>query len=301
MIDLSNGLANGQANSRRRFLAYFSGTGLSATLLPGVLWGQMQQDGAQRVTPEMLKGALALAGLTFSEDEQKAMLQGVNRNLTSFEELRKLSIPNDVAPPFYFSAITPGMKVNRTREPIRASAPKVKRPADLEEVAFWPIVQLSQLLKTRQVTSTELTQMYLARLHKYNDKLNCVVTFLDDIALAQSKQADAEIASGKYKGPLHGIPWGAKDIIAVKGVKLTWGSDAYKDRIADEDATIIESLRNAGAVLLAKLTTGELAQGDNWFGGQTKNPWNTEQGSSGSSAGPGSATAGGCVAFAIGT
>ena len=184
-------------DNRRRFLAYFSGTSVAATLLPGVLWGQMQQNGAQRVTPEMLKSALGLSGLNFSDDEQKAMLQGVNRNLTSYEDLRKLSIPNDVSPPFYFSPIVPGMKVNRTREPFRPSAPKVKRPADLEEVAFWPITQLAQLLKTRQVTSTELTQMYLARLHKYNAKLNCVVTFLDDVALAQAKQADSEIAAGK--------------------------------------------------------------------------------------------------------
>jgi Asp-tRNA(Asn)/Glu-tRNA(Gln) amidotransferase A subunit family amidase len=293
MIDLSD--------NRRRFLAYFSGTSLGATLLPGVLWGQMQQDGAQRVTPEMLKDALSTAGLTFSDEDQKAMLQGVNRNLTSLEEIRKVTIPNDVAPPFCFSALTPGMKVNRTREPIRASVPKVKRPGDLEELAFWPIVQLAQLLKTRQVTSTELTQMYLARLHKYNEKLNCVVTFLDDVALAQAKQADAEIAAGKYKGPLHGIPWGAKDIIAVKGYKTTWGSGAYKDQMLDEDASVVEILREAGAVLVAKLTTGELAQGDNWFGGQTKNPWNLTQGSSGSSAGPASATAAGCVAFGIGS
>jgi len=288
-------------DNRRRFLAYFSGTSVSATLLPGVLWGQMQQNGAQRVTPEMLKSALGLSGLNFSDDEQKAMLQGVNRNLTSYEDLRKLSIPNDVSPPFYFSPIVPGMKVNRTREPFRPSAPKVKRPADLEEVAFWPITQLAQLLKTRQVTSTELTQMYLARLHKYNAKLNCVVTFLDDVALAQAKQADSEIAAGKYKGPLHGIPWGAKDIIAVKGYKTTWGSGAYKDQMIDEDASVVEMLREAGAVLLAKLTTGELAQGDAWFGGQTKNPWNLTQGSSGSSAGPASATAAGCVAFGIGS
>jgi Asp-tRNA(Asn)/Glu-tRNA(Gln) amidotransferase A subunit family amidase len=293
MIDLSD--------NRRRFLAYFSGAGLGTTLLPGVLWGQMQQDGAQRVTPEMLKAALGLAGLTFSDEDQKAMLQGVNRNLTSYEELRKTPIPNDVAPPFYFSPIVSGMKVNRTREPFRASAPKVKRPGDLEEVAFWPIVQLSQLLKTRQVTSTELTHMYLARLHKYNDKLNCVVTFLDEVALAQAKHADEEIAAGRYKGPLHGIPWGAKDIIAVKGFKTTWGSGAYKDQMIDEDASVVEMLRDAGAVLIAKLTTGELAQGDNWFGGQTKNPWNLSQGSSGSSAGPASATAAGCVAFGIGS
>jgi Asp-tRNA(Asn)/Glu-tRNA(Gln) amidotransferase A subunit family amidase len=287
---------------RRRFLSYFSGIGLGSSLLPGVLWAEMQEEGgAARVTDEMLKSALAVAGLTFSEEDRKAVLQGVNRSLAGFEEVRKLEIPNDVAPPFYFSPIVAGMKVNRTREPLRFSAPVVKRPANIEDAAFWPVVQLAQLIKTRQVTSLELTQMYLGRLHKYNGKLNCVVTFLDDLAVAQAKEADAEIAAGKYKGPLHGIPWGAKDIIAVKGFKTTWGSGAYKEQMIDHDASVVEMLRQAGAVLLAKLTSGELAQGDNWFGGQTKNPWNTEQGSSGSSAGPGSATAGGCVGFAIGT
>ena len=286
---------------RRRFLAYFSGAGLGGTLLPGVLWAQAQDEPSQKVTVEMLKNALALSGLSFSEEDQKAMLQGVNRNLTTYEEVRNLHIPNDVAPPFYFSAIVPGIKVNRIREPLRFSTPIVKRPAQIEDVAFWPITQLSQLIKTKQVTSVELTQMYLARLHRFNDKLNCVVTFLDDVAMAQAKQADADLASGRYKGPLHGIPWGAKDIITVKGFKTTWGSDAYKDQMLDEEASVVEMLREAGAVLLAKLVSGELAQGDRWFGGTTKNPWNPAEGSSGSSAGPGSATAGGLVGFAIGT
>src|SRR5579864_4877981 len=289
---------------RRRFLAYFSGIGLGTGLLPGVLWAEMQNqqdEPAARVTDEMLKSALAIAGLTFSDEQRKAVLQGVNRSLTGFEEVRKLEIPNDVSPPFYFSSIVPGMKVNRTREPLRFSAPAMKRPSNLEDVAFWPVVQLSQLIKTKQVTSTELTRMYLDRLHKFNGKLNCVVTFLDDVALAQAKQADAEIAAGKYKGPLHGIPWGAKDIIAVKGYKTTWGSGAYKDQMLNYDASVVEMLRDAGAVLLAKLTSGELAQGDLWFGGRTNNPWDVTQGSSGSSAGPGSATAAGCVAFGIGS
>jgi Asp-tRNA(Asn)/Glu-tRNA(Gln) amidotransferase A subunit family amidase len=287
--------------TRRRFLSCCSGIGLGGTLLPGVLWGQMQQDGAQQVTPEMLKGALSLSGLSFSEADQRSMLQAVNGGLARYEEIRNLHIPNNAAPPFYFSALTPGMKVNRTREPLRFSTPVVKRPANLEDAAFWPILQLAQLLKTRQATSTELTRMYLDRLHKHNEKLNCVVTFLDDVALAQARQADSEIAAGKYKGPLHGIPWGAKDIIAVKGYKTTWGSGAYKDQMLDEEASLVEMLRDAGAVLLAKLATGELAQGDQWFGGQTKNPWNPEQGSSGSSAGPASATAAGLVAFGIGS
>ncbi len=142
--------------------------------------------------------------------------------------------------------------------------------------------------------------MYLARLHRYNPLLNNVVTFLDDHGLAEARKADAEIAAGKYKGPLHGIPWGAKDIIAVKGFKTTWGSPAFKDQVLDYDASVVEMLREAGAVLIAKVTTGELAGGDNWFGGQTKSPWDPTQGSSGSSAGPSSATAAGCVGFGIG-
>ena len=270
-------------------------------MLPEVLWSQAQQEGAPRITQAMLQNALALSGLTFPDEDQKAMLQAINQNLTRYEELRAVHIPNDVSPPFYFSPLVPGMKVDRTRRPVRFSAPRVKRPANLEDVAFWPVTQLAHLIRTHQVTSVELTEMYLARLHRYNPKLNCVVTFLDDVALAQAKQADAEIKRGKYKGPLHGIPWGAKDIIAVKGYKTTWGSAAYKDQMIEEEASVVEMLRDAGAVLLAKLTTGELAQGDNWFGGQTKNPWNLAQGSSGSSAGPGSATAAGCVAFGIGS
>jgi len=286
---------------RRRFLAYFSATGLTATLLPGALWAQVQQSEGEAVTPQMLRDALALSGLNFSEEDQKAMLQGVNQNLTRFEEIRRVKIPNDVSPPFHFSTIVPGVKVNRTREPLRFTTPAVKRPANLEDAAFWPVTQLSQLIKSKQVTSVELTQMYLARLHKFNEKLNCVVTFLDDVAMREAKQADADLAAGKYHGPLHGIPWGAKDIIAVKGYKTTWGSNAYKDQMIDMDASVVEMLRRAGAVLVAKLTSGELAQGDRWFGGQTKNPWNTSEGSSGSSAGPASATAGGLVGFGIGT
>lgn len=287
--------------TRRRFIGFFSSIGLGGTLLPGVLWAQVQQNGEQAVTQPMLQSALALAGLSFDDKDQQAMLQAVNRDLAGYNQVRQLHIPNDVAPPFYFSPIVPFMKVDRSRHPFRYSSPRVRRPANLEDAAFWPVTQLARLIRTRQVTSVQLTEMYLARLRRYNEKLNCVVTFLDDLAMAQAKQADAEIAAGKHKGPLHGIPWGAKDIIAVKGYKTTWGSGAYKDQIIDEDASIVEMLRDAGAVLLAKLTSGELAQGDNWFGGQTKNPWNPAQGSSGSSAGPASATAAGLVGFAIGS
>lgn len=287
--------------TRRRFLAQFSTLGLSGTLLPGVLWAEMQQSGAQQISAEMLQHALLMAGLTFSAEDQKTMLEAVNQNLTRVTELRAIQIPNDVSPPFHFSALVPGMTVNRTKQPFRMSTPSVKRPANLEDVAFWPVVQLAQLIKTRQVTSTELTKLYLDRLHRLNPTLNCAVTILDDHGLAQAKQADVEIGAGKYKGPLHGIPWGAKDIIAVKGYKTTWGSGAFKDQMIDKDASVVEMLREAGAVLVAKLTTGEIAQGDRWFGGQTKSPWDPTQGSGGSSAGPGSATAAGLVGFAIGT
>src|SRR5688572_29370028 len=289
-------------STRRRFMATFAGAGLGSTLVPGVLWARMQDAAAQRITLAMVDDALKLAGIEIGEEEKKNLVETANRNLTSFEELRKLHIPPDVSPPFHFSPVVPGMTVNKTRVPFRlSSAPSVKRPANLEEVAFWPLRNLGELVRTRQVTSLELTEMYLARLHRYNPLLNNVVTFLDDYGRAEARRADAEIAAGKYKGPLHGIPWGAKDIISVKGFKTTWGSNNFKDQVLDYDASVVEQLRDAGAVLIAKVTTGELAGGDNWFGGQTKSPWDPAQGSSGSSAGPGSATGAGCVGFAIGS
>ncbi len=289
-------------DARRRFLAQFAGTGLSSTLLPGVLWMQIQQSGEPRISADMLKTALAVSGLEFNDAERNAMVQTVNRSLSQYEDLHKFPIPNDVSPPFHFSALVPGMKINRRREPMRMSVvSNIRKPSNLEDAAFWPVRHLAELIRTKQVTSTELTTMYLTRLKRYNTKLSNVVTFCDDLAMKQAKQADAEIAAGKIRGPLHGIPWGAKDIIAAKGYPTTWGSPVWKDQMIDQDASVIEMLREAGAVLIAKLVSGELAAGDRWFGGQTKNPWDPTQGSGGSSAGPASATASGCVGFAIGT
>jgi Asp-tRNA(Asn)/Glu-tRNA(Gln) amidotransferase A subunit family amidase len=262
----------------------------------------MQDQATDRVTLDMVASALKMAGIESTEAERQAMVNGANQSLTRYEAVRQMDIPNDVSPPYHFSAIVPGIDVDKTRRPWRLStAPAVKRPANLEDVAFWPVRHLAELVRARRVTSLELTEMYLARLHRYNAKLNNVVTFLDEVGLAQARQADQEIAAGKYKGPLHGIPWGAKDIIAVKGYKTTWGTAPLKDQMLDYDASVVEMLREAGAVLIAKLATGELAQGDQWFGGQTKSPWDPAVGSSGSSAGPSSATAAGCVGFAIGT
>ncbi len=291
-----------KAMHRRRFLSTFAKLGLGGTLLPGVVWAKMDETGSPVITRDILQSAAKVAGLTFADADLDALLVSVNQNLERFDLLRKTNIPNNIAPPLYFNPLVPGMKVEHTRTPIKWSAPpKVKRPANLEDVAFWPITSLAELIRTRAVTSTELTQMYLGRLKRLNPKLNCVVTFLDDVAKEQSARADREIAAGKYKGPLHGIPWGAKDIIAVKGYKTTWGSGAYKDQMIDEDASVIEILREAGAVLIAKVATGELAGGDVWFGGRTNNPWKLDQGSSGSSAGPASAVTAGCIAFGVGS
>jgi Asp-tRNA(Asn)/Glu-tRNA(Gln) amidotransferase A subunit family amidase len=290
------------AATRRRFIAYFSGVGLSATLLPGVLWAKLQEERAARVTSAMMQDALAVAGLEFTDEERQQMLNGLNQNLTRYEELHRIHIEPDLAPPLYYSPIVPGTRLDRARRPLRASpAPAVKRPAALEDLAFWPIASLAHLLKTRQVTAIELTRMYLDRLKRYNPALNFVVTFTDDLAWRQAEQADREIAEGNYRGPLHGIPWGCKDIIAVPGYPTQWGSDAFKGQVIETEATVVRLLREAGAVLVAKLATGELASGDQWFGGRTNSPWDPTEGSSGSSAGPASATAAGCVAFGIGT
>jgi Asp-tRNA(Asn)/Glu-tRNA(Gln) amidotransferase A subunit family amidase len=290
------------ATTRRGFIGYFASIGLSSTLLPGVLWARVQEDKAERITAGMLKDALAVAGLEFSDEQRQQILAGINQNLTRYAELRQIRIDPNIAPPLYYSPLVPGTRLDRTAKPFRPSAPPaLRRPANLEDVAFWPLAHLAQLLKSRQVTSVELTRMYLDRLSRFNATLNFVVTYTDELALRQAQQADKEIAAGKYRGPLHGMPWGCKDIIAVPGFPTQWGSGAFKGQVIDTEATVVRLLREAGAVMLAKLTTGELASGDQWFGGRTNSPWDPTEGSSGSSAGPASATAAGCVAFGIGT
>jgi Asp-tRNA(Asn)/Glu-tRNA(Gln) amidotransferase A subunit family amidase len=285
---------------------------LASTLFPGVLWGKLtearlsegnaSEAAAPQLTKDMLRSAAAVAGLEFTDEQLDKMLKGVTENAVKLRELRKIEIDNSTAPPLYFNPVLPGMKIDRTRRPFRTSAPPhVQRPRTLEDMAFWPVTSLSVLIRTRQVTSVELTEMYLARAKRYNPKLKCFVTITDDLALRQARQADQEIAAGKYRGPLHGIPYGIKDLFAVKGYPTTWGAAPFKNRIIDVDATVVTRLRAAGAVLLGKLATGELALDDIWFAGQTMNPWDTSMGSQGSSAGPGSATAGGLVGFSIGT
>ena len=289
-------------DTRRRFLTHVTGLGLGGTLVPGVLWARVQDAGTDRITLAMVTDALKLSGIELGEEDRKALVDSANTALARLDEQRAIHIPNDVSPPYHFSPVVAGITVDKTRRPFVVSrAPALKRPANLDDVAFWPVRHLAELVRTKQVSSVDLTRMYLGRLHRHNAALYNVVTFLDEHGLAEAQRADKEIAAGRYKGPLHGIPWGCKDIITVKGFKTTWGSPAFTEQQFDYDATVVEMLREAGAVLIAKLATGELAAGDNWFGGQTKSPWDPTQGSSGSSAGPASATAAGCVAFAIGS
>jgi len=258
------------------------------------------------VTVEMLRAAETIDGVTFTAEEEQAALSTVNNNLTAFQRLRDLKMPQDTEPAYVFKPALPGKEPKGPATPgaaIRCTKPPrtLKRPTNLEEVAFWPVTRLAALVERRLVTSTELTRVYLERLKRYQPKLMFYVTLTEELALKQAADADRAIAAGKYKGPLHGIPWGAKDLFATKGIKTTWGGELYAEQMFDYDATVVERLRDAGAVLVAKLTLGALAQGDRWFGGQTKNPWDIARGSSGSSAGPGSATAAGCVGFGIGT
>ncbi|CAN5734088.1 amidase [soil metagenome] len=319
---------------RRRFLGVCSMVGLGQTLLPGVLFGMATQAEGQaspatggeqpalpKITPEMIDAAAVIAGITITDDQKKMMLEGLTSQRDSVVAIRGLKIPNSVAPAVVFDPVPGGMVLDVERKPIQlGSAPDVSgleaaasfigagRTANSaaeisqeEHLAFASVRELAELIKTRKVTSVALTKMYLARLKRYDPKLHCVITLTEERALKQAAAADAEIAVGKYCGPLHGIPWGGKDLLAVKGYKTTWGAGGFEDQSFDYDATVVERLDAAGAVLIAKLTMGALAQGDLWFGARTRNPWNMKQGSSGSSAGSASAAAAGCVGFALGT
>ncbi len=290
------------AMNRRRFVGYFSAVGLGSSLIPGALTAVAQD--ADTITPEMVQAASNLAGLTFTTEEVEKIAEDFNGRrspLPQYESLRDMDLGNDTPPSLVFNPVPASMKLPAGRRPFKRSEPDVSMPATDDELAFLPVTHLSRLIETRQVSSTDLTKLYLARLKAHDPTLLCVVNLTEEMALQQARKADEELAAGMYRGPLHGIPWGAKDLLAVKGYPTTWGASPYKEQIIDVNATVFEKLTQAGAVLVAKLTLGALAQGDRWFGGRTRNPWNPEQGSSGSSAGPGSATAAGLVGFSIGT
>jgi Asp-tRNA(Asn)/Glu-tRNA(Gln) amidotransferase A subunit family amidase len=288
-------------HDRRAFLAYFSSLGLGATLLPGILWAQAAQG--VPITREAIASAESLAGLRFT-DEQRDMMAANLRNLRgAAEQLRRIPLDNAVPPAIVFDPLPPGRTLPARRKVpmVRSAVPVMARPGSLEELAYQPVTVLSELVRTRRVKPSELTAMYLGRLRRYDPQLFAVITLTEERAVAQARAADADIAAGRYRGPLHGIPWGAKDLLAVKGYRTTWGAGPYREQVLDYDAEVVKRLDAAGAILVAKLTMGELAQGDRWYGERTRNPWNPASGSSGSSAGPGSATAAGLVAFSIGT
>ena len=249
-----------------------------------------------------LDKAEKITGLEFTDSEKDTMLLDLIENLDSYAALREVEIPNSEFPSVLFNPIPIGMTFEtEIKQPVYSPTGRVVIPRDSQELAFYSVRELGELIRTRKITSTEITIMYLDRLKQYGPKLECVITLTEELALEQAKRVDREIAAGKYRGPLHGIPYGAKDLLAVKGYKATWGAMPYKDQAIDENAAVIRKLEEAGAVLIAKLTLGALAWGDVWYGGTTKNPWDLEQGSSGSSAGSASATAAGLVAFSIGT
>lgn len=250
---------------------------------------------------KLVQDALKLYDLSFTEAEVDSMLDGLKENKDVYYKMHQLFPPNDLTYPFAFVP-APGMRVPTRRERISWDIPnQTQLPANRDELAFYSIPQLAALLINKRISSVELTKFFIERLKKYGDTLQCVISLTEDIAMQQAMQADEEIARGVYRGPLHGIPYGLKDLFAVKGTKTTWGSTPYKDQIIDEDAFVYKQLRGAGAVLCAKLSLGALAYDNKWFGGATKNPWNLKQGSSGSSAGSAAATSAGLLPFAIGT
>ena len=286
---------------RRLFLASLLGLPLSA-LHADIPAAQPGVQGSGRITREMLVQAARVADVSFTDAELDAMVDRVNANLRVLADLHALQPDNSVAPPLYFNPVLPGMPIDRSSRALRRRRDHaVRRPASNDEIAYLPVTDLAELIRTRRVTALELTRIYLDRLKRYGPLLQCVVTLTEDRAVRQAEQVDKEIASGRYRGSLHGIPWGVKDLFATRGYPTTWGAAPYKDRVIDLDATVVSRLDAAGAVLVAKLATGELARDDIWFGGQTKNPWDLSMGSQGSSAGPGSATAAGLVGFSIGT
>jgi len=289
----------GLCPSRRQLMTTLAGLGVGNAVFQRAVIAQAPKEGA--ITEEMVKQAEWVSGIKLADADRKALVGSINAQQRTFERLRKLTVPNDVPPAFAFiPTAAPAESAPRgTVTPISNEVPK--KPDSAEELAFLPLTALSQLVRTKAVSSVELTKLYLDRLKKYDPALKCVVTLTEDVALKRAEAADNQIAAGKYRGPLHGIPWGAKDLIAYPGYPTTWGATPFKEQKFETKATVAKRLEDAGAVLVAKLTLGALAMGDRWFGGMTRNPWNVKQGSSGSSAGSASAVVAGLVGFAIGT
>ena len=254
------------------------------------------------ITKADLNTAAKVSGLQFTEPEIDSMLNNVRYSKINYDAMRKFSLDNGTPSTLSHSPVLPRMKLNKTQQPVAWTIPSnVSLPQNRSDLAYYSIMQLASLIKNKKISSVDLTRFFISRLKKFDDSLHCVISYTEDIAMKEAQQADKEIAAGKYKGPLHGIPYGLKDLFSVKGTKTTWGAEPYKNQVREEDAFVYSQLKKAGAVLIAKLSMGALAQGDLWFGGRTRNPWNLTRGSSGSSAGSASATSAGLLPFAIGT
>ncbi len=298
--------------SRREMFHLLAGLGIGSTTFQRAVAAQAEEKKA--LTPEMIHQAEWISGIELTEKQRKDILRNIRRMLASFQQIREVELDNSVPMALSFVPEAEGDgQADLLDQPLAAQAQRADRdesigidrdatrPGSDDELAFLSVAELGGLLQKKQVSSVELTKLYLARLKKYDSKLYCVVSLLEESALKRATEADKERAAGIECGPLHGIPWGAKDLIAYPGTKTTWGAAPYKDQVIDTKATVAERLDQAGTVLLAKLTLGALAMGDRWFGGRTRNPWDPEQGSSGSSAGSASATVAGLVGFTLGT
>ncbi|HAS46810.1 MAG TPA: amidase [Microscillaceae bacterium] len=282
----------------------FTNTSLFLILVMGLSLNtyafQTQQE--KPIDKTTVQQGAKLMGLEFTNPEIDSMMNGIRNQIQQFNSNRGIKLDNSIPPALYFNPLPTGFIISKASNSFKAGKiGRVMMPKNENDLAFYTVRQLAVLIETRQITSEKLTRFFIKRLKKYDTKLKCVITLTEDLAIKQAKQADQEIEKGRYRGILHGIPYGAKDLLAKEGYKTTWGAKPYKDQTINKDATVIQRLEKAGAVLVAKLTLGALAWGDVWFGGTTRNPWNTKQGSSGSSAGSASAVAAGLVPFAIGT
>lgn len=272
--------------------------GATSCLLLGFTLGRTTGE----ITPISIEGASEIFGLSFTQAEKDSMIGSLTNQRSRYESLREIALDNSVAPSLVFNPLPTGFQPDQIQKPLDwGLVSEIHLPEQESDIAFLPVHELAVLIKTKKLTSERLTEIYLNRIKTYSDTLQCLITLLEDSALEKARAMDAEIAAGKYRGPLHGIPYGVKDLLAVKGTKTTWGAMPYKDQEIDMTATVVNKLNDAGGVLVGKFTLGALAMGDVWYGGVTKNPWNLEQGSSGSSAGSASAVSAGLVPFAIGT
>ena len=284
--------------TRRQALTSLSGSGV----ILASCREETPVDTEMRITAEILQAAQQVIGLDFTLPEREQMLKRANQSLEFFGNLREFSLDNSVPPAIQFDPVPRGsVPEPPAGKPAKLSSPIPDVPGRLEDLAYWPLSRLAPAVKARKVSSVDLTRLYLERLRKYDEKLECVISYTEKLALEQARRADRELARGRYRGPLHGIPWGAKDLLAVRGYRTTWGATSHRDQTLELDATVVRMLEDAGAVLIAKLSLGALAAVDVWYGGKTRNPWKLDEGSKGSSAGSAAATATGLVGFSIGS